>query len=204
MTSQIINNHSADHHHDHDAEATAKVAFGFWIYIMSDCILFSCFFASYAVLHTSVFGGAGPKELFDLNYVMVETFLLLTSSFTYGLAMLATHKNNKAQVLTWLFITFLLGLGFIGMEINEFHHLIIEGNGPDRSAFLSSFFGLVGLHGLHVTCGLIWMALLMFQVSTRGLTAMVNRKLACLSLFWHFLDIIWIFVFTVVYLMGVM
>jgi cytochrome o ubiquinol oxidase subunit 3 len=204
MTSQIINNHSADHHHDHDAEATAKVAFGFWIYIMSDCILFSCFFASYAVLHTSVFGGAGPKELFDLNYVMIETFLLLTSSFTYGLAMLATHKNNKAQVLTWLFITFLLGLGFIGMEINEFHHLIIEGNGPDRSAFLSSFFGLVGLHGLHVTCGLIWMALLMFQVSTRGLTAMVNRKLACLSLFWHFLDIIWIFVFTVVYLMGVM
>lgn len=203
MTSQIINNHSAEHH-DHDAEATAKVAFGFWIYIMSDCILFSCFFASYAVLHTSVFGGAGPKELFDLNYVMVETFLLLTSSFTYGLAMLAAHKNNKAQVLTWLFITFLLGLGFIGMEINEFHHLIIEGNGPDRSAFLSSFFGLVGLHGLHVTCGLIWMALLMFQVSTRGLTAMVNRKLACLSLFWHFLDIIWIFVFTVVYLMGVM
>ncbi len=204
MTSQLINNHSADHHHDHDAEATAKVAFGFWIYIMSDCILFSCFFASYAVLHTNVFGGAGPKELFDLNYVMVETFLLLTSSFTYGLAMLAAHKNNKAQVLTWLFITFLLGLGFIGMEINEFHHLIIEGNGPDRSAFLSSFFGLVGLHGLHVTCGLIWMALLMFQVSTRGLTAMVNRKLACLSLFWHFLDIIWIFVFTVVYLMGVM
>ncbi|MBX9598017.1 MAG: cytochrome o ubiquinol oxidase subunit III [Burkholderiales bacterium] len=203
MTSQIINNHSAEHH-DHDAEATAKVAFGFWIYIMSDCILFSCFFASYAVLHTNVFGGAGPKELFDLNYVMVETFLLLTSSFTYGLAMLAAHKNNKAQALTWLFITFLLGLGFIGMEINEFHHLIIEGNGPSRSAFLSSFFGLVGLHGLHVTCGLIWMALLMFQVSTRGLTAMVNRKLACLSLFWHFLDIIWIFVFTVVYLMGVM
>lgn len=203
MTSQIINNHSADHH-DHDAEVTSKVAFGFWIYIMSDCILFSCFFATYVVLHTSVFGGAGPKELFDLNYVMIETFLLLTSSFTYGLAMLATHKSNKAQVLTWLFITFLLGLGFIGMEINEFHHLIIEGNGPDRSAFLSSFFGLVGLHGLHVTCGLIWMVLLMFQVSTRGLTAMVNRKLACLSLFWHFLDIIWIFVFTVVYLMGVM
>lgn len=203
MTSQIINNHSTLHH-DHDAEATSKVVFGFWIYIMSDCILFSCFFATYAVLHTSVFGGPGPKELFDLNYVMIETFLLLTSSFTYGLAMLAANKLNKAQVMFWLFVTFLLGAGFIGMEINEFHHLIIEGNGPDRSAFLSSFFGLVGLHGLHVTCGLIWMAILMFQVSTRGLTAMVNRKLSCLSLFWHFLDIIWIFVFTVVYLLGVM
>ena len=203
MTSQITNNHSA-HHHDHDTEATSKVVFGFWVYIMSDCILFSCFFASYAVLHANVFGGPGPKELFDLNYVMIETFLLLTSSFTYGLATLAMTKENKAQVMLWLFFTFLLGLGFIGMEINEFHHLIIEGNGPSRSAFLSSFFGLVGLHGLHVTCGLIWMALLMVQVYSRGLTAIVRRKLSCLSLFWHFLDIIWIFVFTVVYLMGVM
>ncbi|HCY39016.1 MAG TPA: cytochrome o ubiquinol oxidase subunit III [Neisseriales bacterium] len=203
MTSQITNNHSA-HHHDHDTEATSKVVFGFWVYIMSDCILFSCFFASYAVLHANVFGGPGPKELFDLNYVMIETFLLLTSSFTYGLATLAMTKENKAQVMLWLFFTFLLGLGFIGMEINEFHHLIIEGNGPSRSAFLSSFFGLVGLHGLHVTCGLIWMALLMVQVYKRGLTAIVKRKLSCLSLFWHFLDIIWIFVFTVVYLMGVM
>ena len=203
MTSQITNNHSA-HHHDHDTEATSKVVFGFWVYIMSDCILFSCFFASYAVLHANVFGGPGPKELFDLNYVMIETFLLLTSSFTYGLATLAMTKEHKAQVMLWLFFTFLLGLGFIGMEINEFHHLIIEGNGPSRSAFLSSFFGLVGLHGLHVTCGLIWMVLLMVQVSKHGLTAIVNRKLSCLSLFWHFLDIIWIFVFTVVYLMGVM
>ena len=203
MTSQITNNHSA-HHHDHDTEATSKVVFGFWVYIMSDCILFSCFFASYAVLHANVFGGPGPKELFDLNYVMIETFLLLTSSFTYGLATLAMTKENKAQVMLWLFFTFLLGLGFIGMEINEFHHLIIEGNGPSRSAFLSSFFGLVGLHGLHVTCGLIWMALLIVQVYKRGLTAIVKRKLSCLSLFWHFLDIIWIFVFTVVYLMGVM
>lgn len=203
MTSQITNNHSA-HHHDHDTEATSKVVFGFWVYIMSDCILFSCFFASYAVLHANVFGGPGPKELFDLNYVMIETFLLLTSSFTYGLATLAMTKENKAQVMLWLFFTFLLGLGFIGMEINEFHHLIIEGNGPSRSAFLSSFFGLVGLHGLHVTCGLIWMGLLMVQVYKRGLTAIVKRKLSCLSLFWHFLDIIWIFVFTVVYLMGVM
>lgn len=203
MTSQVVNNHS-DHHHDHEAEATSKVVFGFWIYIMSDCILFSCFFAAYAVLHTNVFGGPSGKELFDLNYVMIETFLLLTSSFTYGLAMLAMQKAKKSQVLFWLFVTFLLGIGFIGMEINEFHHLILEGNGPHRSAFLSSFFGLVGLHGLHVTCGLIWMALLMMQVTKHGLIPMTMRKLSCLSLFWHFLDIIWIFVFTIVYLMGVM
>lgn len=202
MTAEVLN-HGSDHHHDHDAEATSKTLFGFWIYIMSDCVLFACAFATYAVLHNNVFGGPSGKDLFDLNYVMVETFLLLTSSFTYGLAMLAARKNNKSQTLAWIFITFLLGIGFICMEVNEFHHLILEGHGPSKSAFLSSFFALVGMHGLHVTCGLIWMAMLMIQLSTRGLTVMVNRKLACLSLFWHFLDIIWIFVFTIVYLMGV-
>ncbi|MDD3265687.1 MAG: cytochrome o ubiquinol oxidase subunit III [Burkholderiales bacterium] len=203
MTAHSVNHHD-DHHHDHEAEATSKVLFGFWVYIMSDCILFSCLFASYAVLHTHVFGGPTGKELFDLNYVMVETFLLLISSFTYGLAMLAVNKGKKCQVMGWLLVTFLLGVGFIAMEINEFHHLIAEGNGPSRSAFLSSFFALVGTHGLHVTSGLIWMSLLMIQVVKFGLTPMVNRKLACLSLFWHFLDIVWIFVFTVVYLIGVM
>lgn len=203
MTAQSINHHS-DHHHDHDAEARSKVLFGFWIYIMSDLIIFSCLFASYVVLHTHTFGGPAGKDLFDLNYVMIETFLLLTSSFTYGLAMLAEQKDKKSQVLGWLFITFLLGAGFIGMEINEFHHLISEGFGPSHSAFLSAFFGLVGTHGLHVTCGLIWMVMMMIQVARFGLTPMVSRKLACLSLFWHFLDIVWIFVFTVVYLMGVM
>ncbi|RTK97444.1 MAG: cytochrome o ubiquinol oxidase subunit III [Neisseriaceae bacterium] len=203
MTAHSANHHSDDHH-DHDAEVKSKVLFGFWIYIMSDLIIFSCLFAAYAVLHTHLFGGPSGKELFDLNYVMIETFLLLTSSFTYGLAMLEAEKNNKSLTLVWLFITFLLGAGFIGMEINEFHHLILEGFGPHRSAFLSSFFGLVGTHGLHVTCGLIWMAMMMFQVCRFGLTPMVTRKLACLSLFWHFLDIVWIFVFTIVYLMGVM
>lgn len=203
MTDNSLNHHS-DHHHDHDAEAASKVLFGFWVYIMSDCILFACLFAAYVVLHTHVFGGPGPSDLFEINYVMVETFLLLISSFTYGLAMLAVNKGKKCQVLGWLFATFLLGVGFIAMEVNEFHHLIVSGHGPSHSAFLSSFFALVGTHGLHVTCGLIWMAMLMIQVVKFGLTPMVNRKLACLSLFWHFLDIIWIFVFTVVYLMGVM
>jgi cytochrome o ubiquinol oxidase subunit 3 len=202
MSTQVVhNNHD---HHDHDAETTSKVVYGFWIYIMSDCILFASIFATYAVLRNNTFGGPDGKHLFDLSYVMIETFILLTSSFTYGLAMLAANKNNKSQVMFWLFITFLLGAAFIGMEINEFHHLIIEGNGPSRSAFLSSFFALVGTHGLHVTCGLIWMIMLMLQLTKHGLTAVTTRKLACLSLFWHFLDIVWIFVFTIVYLMGVM
>lgn len=203
MTTQTLaTNHSA--HHDHDAETTAKVVFGFWIYIMSDCILFASIFATYAVLHTHTYGGPGGKELFDMPYVLLETFILLTSSFTYGVAMLAAHKAKKGQVLAWLLLTFALGASFIFMEIKEFHHLIIEGHGPDHSAFLSAFFTLVGTHGLHVSCGLIWMVVLMLQVSKHGLTAITTRKLSCLSLFWHFLDIVWIFVFTVVYLMGVM
>jgi len=204
MSTQSLATNDLHHdHHDHEAEATNKVVYGFWIYIMSDCILFASIFATFAVLRNNTFGGPSGKELFDMPYVLIETFILLTSSFTYGLAMLAAHKQNKNQVLFWLLITFLLGLSFVGMEINEFHHLIIEGNGPSRSAFLSSFFTLVGTHGLHVSCGLIWMILLIMQVSQHGLTALTTRKLSCLSLFWHFLDIVWIFVFTIVYLMGV-
>lgn len=204
MSTEVLHNNTHHDHHDHDAETSSKVVFGFWIYIMSDCILFSCIFATYAVLHNSTYGGPGAKELFDMPYVLIETFILLISSFTYGLAMLAAHKGKKGQVLSWLVVTFLLGLSFIAMELNEFHHLIAEGNGPQRSAFLSSFFTLVGTHGLHVTCGLIWMVMLMLQLSKHGLTAVTTRKLTCLSLFWHFLDIVWIFVFTIVYLMGVM
>lgn len=205
MNTQVLNHrhvNSGEHHHDHEAEATSKVVFGFWIYIMSDCILFASIFAAYAVLHNNTFGGPSAKELFSMPYVLVETFILLTSSFSYGLAMLAVHKHGKKQALFWLFITFLLGLSFICMEVNEFHHLISEGNGPQRSAFLTSFFTLVGTHGLHVTCGLIWMVLLMIQLGRHGVGAVTTRKLTCLSLFWHFLDIVWIFVFTVVYLMG--
>lgn len=197
------NNHA--HHHDHDAETNSKVVFGFWVYILSDCILFSMIFATYAVLHNNTYGGPSTHQLFtNMPYVLTETFILLTSSFTYGLAMLGAHKGSRSQVLIWMSITFALGLSFICMEVNEFHHLISEGNGPSRSAFLSSFFTLVGTHGLHVTCGLIWMILLTLQILKHGLTAVTTRKLTCLSLFWHFLDIVWIFVFTIVYLMGVM
>lgn len=201
MSTEIVNN-KVDQHHAHD-DADAKTIFGFWIYIMSDCILFATIFATYAVLHNNTYGGPGAKELFSLPYVLIETFILLTSSFTYGLAMLAANKKNKAQVIFWLAITFILGLSFVIMELHEFANMVHEGNSWQRSGFLSAFFTLVGTHGLHVTCGLIWMINLIIQVMRHGVTSISMRKLSCLSLFWHFLDIVWIFVFTIVYLMGV-
>jgi cytochrome o ubiquinol oxidase subunit 3 len=164
------------------------------------------FFAqiTYAVLVNGTAGGPTGKDIFELPFVMVETALLLFSSITYGMAAIAMYKNNKSQVVSWLALTFLFGAGFIAMEIYEFHHLIVEGMGPDRSGFLSAFFALVGTHGLHVTSGLIWMAVLMVQVSRRGLTSTNRTRILCLSLFWHFLDVVWICVFSVVYLMGAM
>ncbi len=201
MHAREVPAHAHEHDH-HDAESTTIL--GFWIYLMSDCILFAAVFATYAVLHGAVADGPTGKSLFDQSYVLIETFCLLVSSFTYGMAMIAMNAQKKSQVIGWLAITFLLGFAFICMELNEFHHMISEGNGPSRSAFLSAFFTLVGTHGLHVTSGLIWMAVLMLQTLRKGLTATNRTRLMCLSLFWHFLDIIWIGVFTVVYLMGSM
>ncbi|MCW7760915.1 cytochrome o ubiquinol oxidase subunit III [Photorhabdus sp. P32] len=195
-------NHAHEHHGHHDAGAT-KV-FGFWIYLMSDCILFACLFATYAVLVNGTAGGSSGKELFDLSFVLVETFLLLFSSITYGFAMLGMNKGKVGQVNAWLAMTFLFGLGFVAMELYEFHHLIIDGHGPDRSAFLSGFFALVATHGIHVTCGLVWIIIMIIQVTRRGLTDVNKTRLNCLSLFWHFLDVVWICVFTVVYLLGAM
>jgi cytochrome o ubiquinol oxidase subunit 3 len=191
----------AAHHHDHKTDD--DTIFGFWIYVMTDCVLFATLFAAFAVLRNNFADGPTGKEIFELPYVLVETFLLLFSSVTYGMGMLGLTGGAPKKVLGWLAITFLFGLGFIGMEINEFHHLVSEGNGPDRSAFLSSFFTLVATHGLHVTCGLLWMAVMMFQIMRKGLNSTIARRLTCLSLFWHFLDIVWICVFTFVYLMGV-
>jgi cytochrome o ubiquinol oxidase subunit 3 len=193
--------HASEHgHHD----AGSNKVFGFWIYLMSDCILFCCLFATYAVLVNGTAGGPAGKDIFELPFVLVETALLLFSSITYGMAIIAMNKGNKSQVISWLALTFLFGAGFVGMEIYEFHHLIKEGFGPDRSGFLSGFFALVGTHGLHVTSGLVWMALMMFHVYRRGLTSANRTRLMCLSLFWHFLDVVWICVFSVVYLMGAM
>jgi len=193
--------HGHDHGHEHH-DAGANTVFGFWIYLMSDLLLFASLFATFAVLSHNTAGGPSGKTLFELPYVAVETGLLLFSSLTYGLAMISMQHKNQSQVMLWLGVTFLLGAGFVGMELNEFHHLIAEGNGPGRSAFLSSFFTLVGTHGLHVSAGLVWLIVLMIQVQTRGLTPTNEARLNCLSLFWHFLDIVWICVFTFVYLMG--
>ncbi|MBW4062042.1 cytochrome o ubiquinol oxidase subunit III [Candidatus Saccharibacteria bacterium] len=179
-----------------------KTLFGFWVYLMTDCVFFASLFATYAVLHTSTFGGPGSAQLFDLPPVLAETFILLTSSFTAGLAMLAAHRGNKHQVLGWLMVTFVLGAAFLGLELKEFHHLATTGNSWRRSGFLSAFFTLVGTHGLHISVGLVWMGVLMTKVWRSGLTAVNLKRLTLVSLFWHFLDIIWIFIFTMVYLMG--
>ncbi|OVZ67494.1 cytochrome o ubiquinol oxidase subunit III [Pseudomonas aeruginosa] len=207
MSTAVLNKHLADahevgHDHDHAHDSGGNTVFGFWLYLMTDCVLFASVFATYAVLVHHTAGGPSGKDIFELPHVLVETAILLVSSCTYGLAMLSAHKGAKGQAIAWLGVTFLLGAAFIGMEINEFHHLIAEGFGPSRSAFLSSFFTLVGMHGLHVSAGLLWMLVLMAQIWTRGLTAQNNTRMMCLSLFWHFLDIVWICVFTVVYLMG--
>ena len=184
------------------AHTTDKVTFGFWVYLMSDCVLFAGLFATYFVLQGATFGAATIKEIVDLPFVLVETLFLLTSSFTIGLALLAAHAGKKILTLSFLLLTLLLGLGFLGMEVFEFMKLVAEGNGPGSSAFLSAFFTLLGTHGLHVFLGSIWMLVVMAHVVLRGLGEKTLTKIMCLSLFWHFLDIIWIFIFTLVYLMG--
>lgn len=204
MATEIVHNHQHAHDdHGHHDTGSIKV-FGFWLYLMSDCILFACLFATYAVLVGGTAGGVSGKDIFELPYVLVETFCLLFSSITYGMAILAMNKGQQTKVVNWLVITFILGAIFVGMEIYEFHHLIAAGHGPDHSAFLSAFFTLVGTHGVHVTAGLLWMLTMIIQVSQAGLTNVNRTRLMCLSLFWHFLDVVWICVFTIVYLMGAM
>ena len=183
-------------------ETREKTIFGFWVYLMTDLLMFAVLFAAFAVLRKNTFGGPPGKELFDLRYVFIETLILLTSSFTCGLGMLAANSKNKRAVIALFGVTLVLGLSFLGMELNEFSRLIAQGNSFQRSGFLSSFFTLVGTHGLHITFGLLWMVILLIQIFRKGLTPGNMRKLTLLSLFWHFLDIVWIFIFTIVYLMG--
>ncbi len=187
---------------EHHPEGSTML--GFWIYLMSDCLIFTVLFATYAVLGRNYAAGPSPKDLFDLSLVAVNTAMLLFSSITYGFAMLEMAKGDAAKTQLWLAVTGLFGAAFIGIELYEFAHLIHEGATPQRSAFLSSFFTLVGTHGLHVTFGLVWLVTLMIQVRQRGLVPENQRRLMCLSMFWHFLDVIWIGVFTFVYLMGVL
>ncbi|MVW71274.1 cytochrome o ubiquinol oxidase subunit III [Bordetella sp. 15P40C-2] len=177
---------------------------GFWMYLMSDCLIFACLFATYGVLGRNYAAGPSGADLFDLPLVAANTSLLLLSSITYGFAMLEMRNRRTGVMQAWLAITGILGLGFLSLEIYEFWHLISIGAGPQRSAFLSAFFTLVGTHGLHVTFGVIWLVTMMVQVHKHGLIPENRRRLICLSMFWHFLDLIWIGVFTFVYLMGVL
>ncbi|KQQ38734.1 MULTISPECIES: cytochrome o ubiquinol oxidase subunit III [Rhizobium/Agrobacterium group] len=187
---------------DHHPENSTNL--GFWLYLMSDCLIFAILFATYAVVGRNYAAGPSPADLFDLPLVALNTAMLLFSSITYGFAMLQMERGAKAETLFWLGVTGVFGLAFLGIELYEFSHLLHEGAGPQRSAFLSAFFTLVGTHGLHVTFGIIWLVTLMVQVSKHGLIPENRRRLMCLSMFWHFLDVIWIGVFSVVYLMGVL
>lgn len=189
-----------DGHHDHESLKT----FGFWLFLISDCILFGTLFATYVVLRGNTSAGPTPEELFMMPGIIASTFILLTSSFTSGLAVLAMHQGKKNQLIGWLAVTALLGAAFIYLEVTEFVHMVGEGATIATSAFLSSFYALVGTHGMHVSLGLVWMIGLMLQLRRRGITPVTKRKVEVISLYWHFLDVVWIFVFTVVYLMGVM
>lgn len=184
-------------------EEYARTLFGFWLYIMSDCILFSVLFATYAVLRHHTFGGPTARELFSAPFALTETLVLLVSSFACGLGRMAAHQGHQRRVLGWFGAAWLLGFTFLVLEGREFAHLVDQGDSWRQSAFLSAFFTLVGTHGAHVTVGLFWMLVMMLQVQWNGLTLFTLRRLTCLSLFWHFLDVVWIFIFTVVYLMGV-
>ncbi len=184
-------------------ESDSKTIFGFWIYIMTDCVLFASLFATFTVLRHNTYGAASGQEIFSLPFVLAETLILLTSSFSCGIAILAARERNKSLMFKLLGLTFILGLAFLTLEIREFSHLYHEGLSWRRSAFLTSFFTLVGTHGAHITVGLIWLSALMAKIYRSDYFDGSLRKLTMFSLFWHFLDIVWIFIFTIVYLFGV-
>lgn len=189
--------------HDHGGGGGGTLL-GFWIYLMTDALIFATLFATYGVVSTSYAGGPGPQQIFELPLVALNTAFLLVSSITYGMAMIDMEMGRTRAVQAWLVITALFGAAFIGVELYEFGNLIAEGATPQRSAFLSAFFTLVGTHGLHVTFGLVWIAVMLVQVGQRGLIIQNRRRLVCLGMFWHLLDVVWIGVFTFVYLLGVL
>lgn len=188
---------------DPHQDTYSRITLGFWMYLMTDCLLFGTLFATYAVLHNNTFGGPSSKDLFKLSTAFIETMILLFSSVTCGFAILESLKKNRGKVLGWLIASFVLGASFVGIELSEFAEFVSEGNSWQRSAFLSSFFALVSTHGLHVSVGLLWMLVMMGQVYMQSINVNTFRRLVVFSMFWHFLDLVWIFIFTFVYLMGV-
>ncbi|MDG1073677.1 MAG: cytochrome o ubiquinol oxidase subunit III [Methylophilaceae bacterium] len=194
------NDHSVPYAKRGPAPTNVLVGYGFWLYLLSDIIMFSAMFAAYAVLSSHTAGGPKGIDLFVKGDVLLETVFLLVSSFTCGIMGLASAAKNRNHTYWAALATFVLGAGFLILELQEFSHMVHEGAGPSRSAFLSAFFALVGLHGLHVFVGLVWLVVMMLQVKTIGFSDMVQRRLNCFNLFWHALDIVWIGVFTIVYL----
>jgi cytochrome o ubiquinol oxidase subunit III len=182
------------------APTRVVVSFGFWLFLLSDIVIFSALFAAYAVLSARTAGGPSGAQIFDLKHVFMETCCLLVSSFTCGLCVLAMERRSSTMIYVWGAVTFILGAAFIGLELSEFIDMFSRGITPARSAFLSAFFTLVGTHGIHVTAGLCWLAVMMAQIATLGLKPKIVGRLVCFSLFWHALDLVWIGVFTIVYL----
>ena len=201
MSETTLNSELLEHEEKKSLESRE---FGFWVYLMTDAVIFALLFASYVVLSKNSAAGPTSKDLFDLGHTAGETVLLLLSSLTFGVATIAMTSDNARRVVRWLFITLILGLGFLAMEMLEFHGMIAQGAGPGTSGFLSAFFTLVGTHGLHVAFGAIGICVMIGQVMIKGLTLPVRSRLVRLGLFWHFLDIVWIGIFSVVYLPGVM
>ncbi|MCX6990898.1 MAG: cytochrome c oxidase subunit 3 [Chlamydiae bacterium] len=188
----------ADTHHD----LYSKTVFGFWVYLVTDFVLFGTFFATFAVLHNNTYGGPGAAQLFKLPFALIQTLLLLTAAFLSGLGGAAAHRKNKGATIAFFALTMVLGIIFMGMELNEFSRLIKAGHGWEKSAFLSIFFTLVGTHGLHVLFAILWVIALLIPVIKDGITAESLRRLTCLRMFWQFLNIVWVFIFTFVYFMG--
>lgn len=196
--------HQHHDHEDHGHDESSLRTFGFWIFLITDLILFATLFAAFVVLRTRYNEGPTGEELFSIPIFVAETFILLTSSFTSGLATLGLKNGNVKTAVRWLIITVLLGVSFVGLEVTEFISLVNEGATISTSAFLSAFYVLVGTHGIHVSVGIVWMTGAIIQLSRYGINEVTNRKISIVSLYWHFLDVVWIFIFTVVYLLGVM
>jgi cytochrome o ubiquinol oxidase subunit 3 len=208
MTATVGYAHADPHHvraaahHPGPAPKRIVTAYGFWIFLLSDIVMFSCFFAAFAVLVDQTAGGPKGSEIFEQKSVFIETMLLLFSSFTCGMASIAADLRNRLWFYLSMAVTCVLGLGFLTIEFREFADLVGRGYGPSRSAFLSAFFTLVGCHGLHVSAGILWLLTMMAQVFAKGFRADIMRRMVCFALFWHALDIIWVAVFSVVYLLG--
>jgi cytochrome o ubiquinol oxidase subunit 3 len=196
MTTQTLH---TEHHHD---DSGSKAIFGFWLYIMTDFIMFAAVFATYVVLRNNTYGGIGVNQVASLPFVLTQTLILLASTLTCGFSKAASHNNNKSAVMLWMAVSFILGLVFVSMGFHQLACLVASGSSWQSSAFLSVYFTLIVMHGLHVVVGMLWIAILSIQLMMQGLSPTMQTRVTCLNLFWNFISMVWIFIFTIVYLMG--